>query len=153
MILSSDEINDLKQGVVFANTPRSLLSWLERHPAVRRLSTTLSEDELLREMRKTLSRKRRSAHHTALAYALLVAIILRRRELGQGGDLPVDCESLKWAALIWDRAGINRLATSTLTITASQFAQPALKVTTSSGPAEQVVLLNSRGNPIVRTGS
>jgi hypothetical protein len=105
MTFSARELSEIIDTLITVNTPLSLLRWLERFPAVSKLSTEYSESALLDEFRELLSKGISSEDSLATAYAILVAIILlRRREKGILGNNPIPSGALSWSDRMWIQA-------------------------------------------------
>ena len=146
--LALSEVIDLARGLVVANTPSSLLSWLCRHPAVQRIADQLTEDMLL-DILSTQARVRpRTEISVAKAYAALVAIIIRRRRTMPLGNPPVETTLLEWLGAMWNQARHSSPTTSTQIYEAPR--PPVdVQVRAQSEPG-RTLLVDRSGNTIIR---
>jgi len=117
-LFTQAELSDLAGGFTVANVPISLWYWLDGHPAVRRVADLVSEDRVLDEFGALIRRAERSETILAECYALLTAIIAKRRRAGRIGPPPVDLGTLRWGEPIWARARRDERSTGTALITA-----------------------------------
>jgi hypothetical protein len=149
MSLFSDvDREDLAKAAVVANTPSSLSSWLQRHPAVRGIAATAMETDILAELAEQLQQQRHTEVSIAVSYALLVALGMQRRA-GSGllGEPPQGVERLTWGPSIWDAMRAAAVPTSTGVIKADV---PRIASYSDFGAATPI--FGPDGHPIVRRG-
>jgi hypothetical protein len=97
MKLSISDIRELAFTLTVANTPLSLLRGMRASAGMRKLSKC-SAAELSEYYDRVTARAERSEFTMALAYALLIAIVLRGVE--EGDRVAVDSGRLLWGAQI-----------------------------------------------------
>ena len=100
--LSEQEYYDLMFSYVVSNTSSSLYNWLKENEAVIRISEMLSEDKLIDFYCEALRFRPRTEKSISLCYAIITAILLRRRTQNNIGSPPVSTTSLDWLADIWE---------------------------------------------------
>jgi hypothetical protein len=144
-VITEVEVDRWAQAVVVANTPSSLLEWLQRDVTVQRLAETASEDAMLDLLYPRLRQHPRTELATGVAYALLVAIGLRRRATGTLGDWPFAVNHLTWGPAMWDRLRRASTTNSAIMINATH---PSVQAYGDRG-ADPVRLLDQHGNPVV----
>lgn len=147
---SDDERRALGEAYLVANTPVSLCEWLERTAAVRRLSEFSDEDALLDGIHQSMRADVRSEETLGVAYALLVAIGLRRRARNSRvGTLPIESSLLTWGAVMWERLGRGTVSTTEKRIEVRE--PPKVLIQTEQGArAAGTLLVNQYGRPIAR---
>ncbi len=144
------EVIELARGVVLANTPASLLKWLRRHEAVKRLANSLNEDKLLDIFVIAMAQDPRTECALAKGYGAFVAIILRRIKAGHLGAMPIDPTALAWGSRMWELVRASSPSTSQLIVEPGQRG-PAIISVTDSGPS-MTRLLDRHEQPIITTG-
>lgn len=149
--VTDDELEELAEAMVVANTPASLVEWLQRNVTVRRLADE-SEDSLLDDLHRVVRERRRSERSLAWAYGLLTAIGMKRRAAsGNLGSLPVDPALLHWGLPMWDKLVRSAVPTGIIILRADREERPSItSVHQDAGAA--VVILDQRGRPIVNDG-
>jgi len=115
-LFTEAERRDFAGGFTIANVPISLWHWLDGHPAVRRVADLVDEDRVLDEFVRLIRGAERSEMVLAEAYALLAAMIAKRRRVGRLGPPPVDLGALRWGQQIWARARRDERSTGTAVI-------------------------------------
>jgi hypothetical protein len=147
MITSSEAERDaLAEAVVVANTPASLLNWLQQNSTVQRLAEE-SQDNLLDELHRIIRANRRTDVDLGWAYGLLVAIGVRRRTRSEVfGSLPIDGALLKWASTIWDKLRKSAIPTQKVTLV-GKIDQPVMTIHHDGGAKPTV--LDQHGRPAV----
>lgn len=94
-LIDDAEASRLNRMATVANTAGSLLGWLEKQQVVQRLSDS-TEDELIDALLAEAENGQ-----GGVSYALLVAVIVRRRRSGGIGRMPFDPSILRWAERMW----------------------------------------------------
>ena len=145
MITASEPERDaLAEAVVVANTPASLLNWLQQNSTVQRLANN-PEDDLLHELHRVIRANRRTDVDLGWAYALLVAIGVRRRaDSDIFGSLPIDPALLRWASPIWDKLGKSFIPTRRLVLS-GRVDEPVTTIHQDDGA--NPIILNQHGRP------
>lgn len=115
-LFTKAELDHLAGGFVVANAPISLWLWLDRHSAIGRVAELVDEDRILDRLVALLRAPERSESVLAEAYALLAAVIAKRRRAGPIGMPPIDLGALRWGESIWARARRDDRATGTAII-------------------------------------
>lgn len=110
-IISPSERSDLAYAAVVANTASSLFGWLQEQDVVRRLARQCEEDSLIDAFMSCV-RVERTEAAVGQAYAILVALIIKRRGSGKIGEIPFAGGDLAWVERIWDLANARSAATS-----------------------------------------
>jgi hypothetical protein len=147
MITASPAERDaLAEAVVVANTSASLLNWLQQNSTVQRLADE-PEDNLLNELHRVIRSNRRTDVDLGWAYALLVAIGVRRRTRSEVfGSLPIDCALLQWASAIWEKLRKSAIPTQRVVLVGT-VDQPVTSIHRDGGAKPTV--LNQYGRPAV----
>ena len=143
-LISSEDLERLASGFVVANTPGSLLLWLQRDPTVLRIASHASEDSILDDLYPLL-RGPRTEMTVAAAYALLVAIGLKRRESGAFANWPFELSTLVWGRAIWDRIERSAISTQT-TVVITGKRDPTVSQYSDSGSV--LNLVDQHGQPL-----
>jgi hypothetical protein len=126
------------EAVAVANTPASLAAWLERDPTVQRIAEVATEDDIIDAIYPLLRLEApRSAVTLAVAYALLVALGMKRRS--STGDLstPFDLSILPWASQLWERLAKSTVTTGLIQV--SQVAGQSIRHTEDAGSGTAIV--------------
>ncbi len=149
-LFSQHELDAVAEAATVANTPGSLLAWLEKNPAVQRIVEEYSEDAILDALTGALSAAPRTEVAVAQAYAYLVAIVIVRRRLGDLGTPPIQPEVLRWGPAIWRRA--QRTTPSLTTQSVDLMVPPTVEVWDPEASIRgKTELFDSTGSPIIRT--
>lgn len=145
---SPDEEISIAEAFLVANTAPSLYRWLERNDAIMRIANNLLEDDLIDLIQQHVTIKPRTEIEVGKAYAFLVAMILKRRQKGSLGSLPISPEALRWCSHIWEIARRGQISTTQETIP-SQKTPPLLTTRGDSGAIPEVIF-DHCGKPIIR---
>lgn len=133
------------EAFVVANTPASLLTWLEGDPTVLRVATSETDEEIIDTLLPLLRAAHRSESQTGTAYGLLVALGLRRRSNLGDFALPCRLTSLAWGDEIWRRLARSYVPTTRIE---RRVVQPATaNVQRADGGA--AVILDVNGNRVM----
>ena len=143
-MLTRDEETEIAATFIVANTPTSFQRWLERSPAVIRVSRKLSENELLDQIQQNL-RAKKTEMTIARAYAYLVALTLVRQRTGTLGAMPIRRDALRWAQRMWDFAKRRHTSTSMLRLGDSE-STGISRIETSQVPGSPVGILDEHGH-------
>ena len=112
--LDRRDLRDVARLVLFANTPYSLCRALEESGVVRRMVDACAEGELEEYYDAITARAGRTEVDVGLAYAVLVALLMRSRRHG-----PVDSSRLRWGRDIEDLLMKSGKATQQIVMEAS----------------------------------
>ena len=97
--LTNAEIEEVTEGFILANTPGFLLARLLKSQLVYRWVEEATEAELV-EIYQNSSRGDPTDANIAVAYAALVAILVKRREACESFDIPLELDRLHWGQKI-----------------------------------------------------
>ena len=145
---SPEEEIIIAEAFLVANTASSLLRWLERNDAVKRIANNFLEDDLIDFIQQQVRKTPRTEVGLGKAYAFLVALILKRRQQGLLGLPPISPQILRWFNHFWDNAIFRQISTNQSTI--SSELPPPLLTTQEDNGATPELLLDHRGHPIIR---
>ena len=147
--LSRNQLLEITQVMVLANTPLSLLKGLVRSSAVQILRTKCSPEELIEYYDHITVRPRRSEIVMALAYAVLSAILLKARDAKR---IPVDATRLFWGEQIQDHMSRMTVRTS-LTHIPKEKMNPRVHAHHVNSPSASLdtppILVGPDGNPLL----
>src|SRR4051794_24455962 len=101
--LSKTQIEEIAQVMVIANTPLSLLRGYERSSAIASLIKQ-NPEELVGYYDRITARASRTEVAVAIAYAMLIAILIKARDKEQP---PVDASRLLWGERIQKRLAME----------------------------------------------
>jgi hypothetical protein len=116
MGLSKSELVDFARVVVLANTPLSLFSGMVECSGMQKLRKCSTVDLITYYDHVTARRGRRTEVVAGLAYAVLCALILHKRESPQ---IQVDASRLHWGERIWEFMNRTNIGTGRITPPAS----------------------------------
>lgn len=144
--LSRSDLMDFARVVVLANTPRSLFAGMADCSGMDKLRKC-SSDELIEYYDHITARAgRRNELVAGLAYAVLCAIVLQRRDTP---TLRVDPARLQWGQRIWDFMDRANIGTQRIVIPATEFAvAPKVAVVSSASVDTRVALYGADGQPM-----
>ncbi len=103
-LIEENEIYEIAEAFVVANTPASFYRWLENEASVRRLSRDTDESKLRSELKMIMDKEEKSEIEISLAYAILMAIILKQRERCEFPSMLLKESNLDWASDFWELA-------------------------------------------------
>jgi len=101
--LTNAEVEEITESLILANTPGFLLARLLKSELVYGWVEEATEVELV-ELYQTSSGGDPTDTNAAVAYAALVAILVKRREACEGFDVPLELDRLDWGQKIVDIA-------------------------------------------------
>ena len=132
--LTRNDLKELAQTYMLANTPRSLFGGLLQCSAVHKLKRSECNKPELKAYFETITAKaRRSEYVMSLAYAVAVALLTKDISLEEG---EIDFSRLDWGEQFQDYA----YHTSSSVIITDISAFPPQKIETSSTPTSNIVL-------------
>lgn len=144
-LITKSEVMEFARVAVFANTPLSLFTGMVRCPGMEKLRAYPSAD-LIRYYDAVTARAGRSEIVVGLAYAVLCAIMLQRRDTP---NIDVDPTRLQWGPRIWDFMNRTNIGTQRIVIPATKFANvPKVAVLNSASVNTRVPLYGADGQPL-----
>jgi hypothetical protein len=142
--LNRNQLLEIAQVLVLANTPLALFKGLVRSSAVQILRAKCSPEELVEYYDSITARARRTEIVMALAYAVLSAILLRARD---AKEIHVDATRLLWGEQIRDY--VARVAVSTNVVQIVQKTpSPRVHAVSSSSEDTPISLVDPHGQPL-----
>lgn len=131
--LTRNDLKELAQTYMLANTPRSLFWGLLQCSAVHKLKSEYNKPELKTYFETITAKARRSEYVMSLAYAVAVALLTKDISMEEG---EIDFSRLDWGEQFQDYA----YHTSSSVIITDISAFPPQKIETSSTPTSNIVL-------------
>lgn len=131
--LTRNDLKELAQTYMLANTPRSLFGGLLRCSAVHKLKSEYNKPELKTYFETITAKARRSEYVMSLAYAVAVALLTKDISMEEG---EIDFSKLDWGEQFQDHA----YHTSSSVIITDISAFPSQKIEISSTPTSNIVL-------------
>jgi hypothetical protein len=142
--LSKNDLVDFASVVVLANTPLSLFKGMVECSGMKKLRKCPPLDLITYYDYVTARRGRSTEVVAGLAYAVLCALILHKRE---SSEIRVDASRLQWGERIWEFMSRTNIGTSRITLTTST---PAPKISSFGSPSAKptIPLYGPDGRPL-----
>lgn len=124
--LRRKELRELATAYMIANTPTSLFNTLRQTDALKRLRDEVSSDELLAFFDRVTARAKRSEIGLAIAYASMLALLLKP----DGYQRNLDSSRLLWGEKVEEIARASNVPTRIISLDMTP--KPITKGTSSS---------------------